>query len=74
MSTHTHYYTITPNGTPDNRNAQILFINQQNSLQQTVNIIQGQQNEIIVSTTDYYIGNSASIVKVISIIRLKFLK
>ena len=64
MSTHTHYYTITPNGTPDNRNAQILFINQENSLQQIVNIIQGQQNEIIVSTTDYYIGNSASIVKV----------
>ena len=30
MSTHTHYYTITPNGTPDNRNAQILFINHSN--------------------------------------------
>lgn len=48
VSTHTHYYTIAPNETTDQRTARIIYTNEENSLQQVVTITQVQKDALVL--------------------------
>ena len=56
VSTYTHYFTIAPNDTYDARNTEIVFIDRENDLKQTVSITQMQQDAIIAAQRVYEIG------------------
>ncbi len=45
-STHTHYYSIDPNTTYEQREAEITYVNKKNQLYQTVRVIQVQNDAI----------------------------
>lgn len=56
LSTYTHYFAIAPNETYDAREATIRFVDEENGLEQTVKIIQMQQDAIIIDPSVYEIG------------------
>lgn len=56
LSTYTHYFTIAPNDSYDNRYAEIRFIDRENNLTQTVSITQLQQDALILAKDSYEIG------------------
>lgn len=56
VSTHTLYYTISPNEDYDPRSAEIIFTNKDNNLTQKVTITQVQKNAIVIAKSEYDFG------------------
>ena len=53
VSTNTYYFDIAPNLDYDQRTAEITFYSEENSLSETVRIVQGQRNAIVVAKDEY---------------------
>lgn len=51
LSTHTHYYTITPNDTPNDRSAQVIYYSLQADIADTLTIHQFQKDVILIDDT-----------------------
>lgn len=64
MSSHTLYYTITPNETYDSREAEVIFYDKNSSIKDTLKIVQAQKNAIIISQKDYNVSANGDIVEV----------
>lgn len=66
MSSHTLYYTVTPNETYDSRTAEIIFYDKKNnSLADTLKIVQAQKDAIILSKKDYSVDSNENFIEVI---------
>lgn len=53
VSSYTHHFTVSPNGTYDSRTAEILFINREEGIEEKVTVNQLQQDAIIVAKSEY---------------------
>lgn len=56
MSSHTLYYTITPNKTYDSRKTEIIFYDKNSSIKDTLKIEQAQKDAIIIGKKEYKIS------------------
>lgn len=53
ISSYTHHFTVSPNGTYDSRTAEILFINREEGIEEKVTVTQLQEDAIIVAKNEY---------------------
>ena len=53
LSTYTHYFIVAPNDTYDAREAVIRFVDEENGLKDSVNIVQVQKDAIILAKNKY---------------------
>lgn len=53
LSTYTHYFTVAPNETYDARSTVIRFVDKENGLKDSVNIVQVQKDAIILAKNHY---------------------
>ena len=58
LSTYTHYFTVDPNETYDAREAVIRFVDEENGLKDSVNIVQVQKNAIILAKNKYEVSGT----------------
>ena len=58
VSTNTYYFDIAPNLDYDQRTAEITFYSEENSLSETVRIVQGQRNAIVVAKDEYSLDSN----------------
>ena len=65
LSTYTHYFTIAPNDTYDEREAVIRFVDQENGLEQTVTVTQMQRDAIVIAQSVYEVGAEGSTLELI---------
>ena len=63
ISTHTHYYTILPNETTNDRSAQIIYTNKENSIRQAVTIIQKQKGVLVLLEESSLFGSEGGTLK-----------
>lgn len=56
MSSHTLYYTIAPNETYNNREAEIIFYDKNSAVKDTLKIVQVQKDAIIIGKKEYKIS------------------
>ena len=62
MSSHTHYFAVSPNEEYDLRTAEIIFANTELAVSDTVRITQVQKNALIVAKNEYTIeGNGGTL-------------
>lgn len=64
MSSHTIYYTISPNETYDSREAEIVFFDKNSSIKDTLKIIQAQKDAIIISKKEYRASKEGEIITI----------
>lgn len=56
MASYTHYFTVAENKGYDKREADIVFINTDNNIRETVHIVQSQKDTLFVTDTDYHVN------------------
>lgn len=61
MSSYTHNFAISPNDTYDSRTARILFINQEDGIEEAVTVTQLQKDAIIVAQSEYEVPASGGV-------------
>lgn len=59
MSDYTHYIVVAPNETYDSREAEILFVNEEDGISEPVKIVQMQKNAIVVAENYYELESAA---------------
>ena len=64
QSTHTLYFTISPNETYDNRQADIVFKDKESELADTVRVMQLQKDALIFSDEVIYVDNEANYLQI----------
>lgn len=66
ISSHTLYYTVAPNETYDNRTAEIIYYDKNNnSLADTLKIVQAQKDAIVLSKKEYLVDCNENYIEVI---------
>ena len=60
MSTHTYYYIVSPNENPDSREAEIIFRNKANNLEERVKVVQAGKTSFGISKTSVEVGAEKS--------------
>lgn len=58
LSTYTHYFIVDPNETYDARSAVIRFVDEENELKDSVNIVQVQKDAIILAKNKYEVSGA----------------
>ena len=58
LSTYTHYFTVDPNETYDARSAEIRFVDRENGLKDSMNIVQVQKDAIILAKNKYEVSGA----------------
>lgn len=53
ISSYTHHFTVSPNGTYDSRTAEILFINREEGIEEKVTVTQLQEDAIVTAQKEY---------------------
>lgn len=53
VSSYTHHFTVSPNGTYDSRTAEILFINREEGIEEKVTVTQMQKDAIVAAQKEY---------------------
>lgn len=53
LSSHTHYFIVAANDTYDARTAEIIFINKETNVSETVKVVQAQRDAIVVAKSEY---------------------
>lgn len=65
MSSHTLYYTISPNEEYDNRESEIIFYDKNNAkLADTLKVIQAQKDAIIISKKEYEVNSKENTIEI----------
>lgn len=64
MSSHTLYYTVKSNETYDSREAEIIFFDKNNSIRDTLKVIQAQKDAILISQDEYNVLTKGEIIEV----------
>lgn len=64
QSTHTLYFTISPNETYDNRQADIVFKDKESELADTVRVMQLQKDALVFSDEVIYVDNEANYLQI----------
>lgn len=58
LSTYTHYFIVDPNETYDAREAVIRFVDKENGLKDSVNIVQAQKDAIVLAKNKYEVSGA----------------